>query len=314
MMDVAFCHSAAGSLRAAQSYGKGAYPGGPVGIAFGNGKEPSPAEQRRLQKQLEEKMKAKWESAVPLGGTPQDVFCLSGVFSIGNIAGDGISGARLESFAKLFSCFPPNAFGFAEDLEETRHTLDALVSRAKSGEPLRIWYSDKPDEYCGLCWLMAQLKSRVDPLPPMVTIKLPSRVRKGSTLCQYQGWGEVEPGDFGGFLPLAEPVIPAFVLNMAALWQGLQQQNTPLRAVVNGVLQGVPENFYDPFIEAELQKMPDEFSEPSLVGHVIGRYAGIGDFWIAQRIEKMIESGRLIAVTAPPPGDRVYARILKKPM
>lgn len=314
MMDVAFTQSFTGSLKFAQHYGEGKYPGGVCSFVFGEGeKKPSVQEIRQMQKERQKKMRENWERAVPLGGDPSDVICLAGVFSQGDIRGDGLSEQRTSSLSDLYACFPEVAAGWSQLLNETKQNLETLFRRAEEGEALRVWYSNSPDDACGLCWLMAQIRSRMNPLPEIILVKLPEMVRDGETIFQYRNWGEVPAENLGLFLSYSETAIPAFVTGMTCTWQRLQKQNTQLRAVINGTLQGVPENFYDSFIEEILADLPEEFKEPALVGGVIGQcQLGIGDLWIAQRIEKMIADGKLIALTDPKPGDRLYARMLKK--
>jgi len=62
------------------------------------------------------------------------------------------------------------------------------------------------------------------------------------------------------------------------------------------------EDFYDPFIRAHI---PDgTFRVAQLIGEVIGRHQlGIGDWWIAKRIQAMENRGELITVSK---GDRFY--------
>ncbi len=59
--------------------------------------------------------------------------------------------------------------------------------------------------------------------------------------------------------------------------------------------------------------MDNEFHEAIVIGNILSKYQlGIGDAWIALRIEKMIENGILIPLTQPKPGDMIYRRMLRK--
>ena len=52
-------------------------------------------------------------------------------------------------------------------------------------------------------------------------------------------------------------------------WLPLREENAPLRAVINGQLHRVGEDFYDPFIRA---RIPDgAFQVAQLIGEVLGR-------------------------------------------
>ena len=66
----------------------------------------------------------------------------------------------------------------------------------------------------------------------------------------------------------------------------------------------MPENFYDSFLLRELERLPEEFLEASLVGNVLGRYQlGVGDGWLALRIEAFCRQG-LLEVVQDGPGIR----------
>ena len=109
-------------------------------------------------------------------------------------------------------------------------------------------------------------------------------------------WGGLSPGDWAANMPL-EREIPENVRRAIAMeWSQLREENSPLRAVVNGRLHSVGEDFYDPFIRAQI---PDGiFRVAHLIGDVLGRYQlGIGDWWIAKRIQAMETQGELITVS-----------------
>lgn len=81
-----------------------------------------------------------------------------------------------------------------------------------------------------------------------------------------------------------------------------------MRVVLNGKLHSVKMDFYDPFIRKEIPDGP--FKAAQLIGLVLGRnQLGIGDWLIAQRIRRMVESHELIAVQKDP---AFYGTTLKK--
>ena len=62
--------------------------------------------------------------------------------------------------------------------------------------------------------------------------------------------------------------------------------------MLNGRLVSVPETLYDGFITREIAAAADEFHEANLIGRILGKYElGIGDAWVAHRIECMIKAG-----------------------
>lgn len=83
--------------------------------------------------------------------------------------------------------------------------------------------------------------------------------------------------------------------------------------MLNGQLVGVSENIYDDFILHEIETEGEEFLEAKIIGRVLGKYQlGIGDSWIALRIEEMIHDGKLVAVNVSGKDMPSYHRVLKK--
>lgn len=83
--------------------------------------------------------------------------------------------------------------------------------------------------------------------------------------------------------------------------------------MLNGRLQSVSEDIYDSFILREIMAQPEQFKMAVVIGNVLGKYQlGIGDVWISNRIDKMIENGMLEIVQGAPKGEMIYRRILRK--
>ena len=55
-----------------------------------------------------------------------------------------------------------------------------------------------------------------------------------------------------------------------------------------------------------------EFHQGQLIGRVLGYQLGIGDAWVALRMEEMLRRGLLEAVTQAPPDRPAYHRILRR--
>ena len=177
MTEIVFSDSAGGSLKAAQHYGRGKYCGGTVGVFISrpDGSKPAKTDIEKAQRELEERERLAWEKAVPLGGDPADVFSFNLAWSIGSIAGNSVGMERLAVLKRLFSVYPEDVGKLAA--EQLYHSaakgLDVVRNRVEKGETLRIWYSNQPDEICGLYWLMNLLKSWGLFSVKVVLVKLP---------------------------------------------------------------------------------------------------------------------------------------------
>ena len=108
---------------------------------------------------------------------------------------------------------------------------------------------------------------------------------------------------------------PVFLSACTMKWNQLQNENAPLRAMLNGKLQSVSEDIYDSFILREIAEQPEQFKMAIVIGNVLGKYQlGISDVWISNRIDKMLEDGVLEIIQDAPKGETNYRRILRKRM
>lgn len=318
MLEVVFNDSAAGAMLMAIGHQHSVDSSTVVIFADEDGEQNTTipqAEIEKFQREAAKRERQGWENAVPFEGKREGVICLPLALSVGHISQTGIGTEREEAISLLAGTFPDAASQVVEEILDTaRKGYAALLKQVRNGEPLRIWVSCEPDAMCGLYWLMEQLRPVGLEKLDVTVVELPEW-EKGPDGCivQYTSWGEVEPYRFGE-MALSGKKLPVNLLrSMASRWAELQQENATLRAVLNGKLVSVPESLYDTWILRELENQEDEFQEARLVGQVLGKYRlGIGDAWIALRMEQFIQDGLLIPVTAPGPDAPVYHRILQK--
>lgn len=287
MLELCFDDSTRGALKVAQhcteAIGTGVFG---VVLAERDGKRPSLRERRRVLRQVRREAEERRKSAVSLGGDPGDVLALSLGLDQGDIRAPlAAECPRKELLRRWYE-------DHTEALEKTwRDTLTA-AARLRSlpaGETVRIWANDRePHAACGLLFAAELLRDtaaevRMVFLPPW-------REREDGTVVQYKGWGEVHPEEFGHFLPLEQTLSPNTLRMLAGRWQELKEENAPLRAVVNGEVRSVEETFYDGLIRKYLPA--GETTVGRLIGEILGRERpGIGDTWLAERIQVLIAAG-----------------------
>ncbi len=290
MIEVVFNSSASGSLKIAQRFGKGNYPENSAVSVFVCHKDGTPVTEKELEeakKEFIEKERLAWEKAIPLGGTAADVFCFDLSLSVGAIS---------------------------KDLFDMNHQslLEKIERRLNQKEEIRIWFSNQPDELCGFCWLMDWLNQPGIDEKSIHFIMLPEweKVENG-TLLHRISFGEVDASDWQRYLPLQKTASKVILQTCSSHWNQLVQENAPLRAIVNGRLLSVSEDFYDSFIRREIKKLSAKFREGDLIGNVFGYGFGISDTLIHSRIEQMIFSGELKIAAMPEDGQPAYCRLLR---
>ncbi len=317
MIEVVFGESAYGSLKVAQGYGKGKYQSGAVSVFMANtdGVNPSKEEIQTIKQQVEDCERKNWEMAMPIESGRGDAYCFDMALSVGDISDDGLGQQRRKVLKRMLSV------GFVEDIDtridkkmqNTANALESIIERYSAGEEVRIWYSDNPDEICGMYWLMAQFQA-IKNQTAIYLVKLPNwEYKEDNTIISRNGWGEIAPGEWGKYISLQEKVQPVFLSVCAMKWRKLQEENAPLRAILNGQLQSVSEEIYDSFILREIAVQENEFKMAVVIGNVIGKYQlGISDVWIANRMEKLIANGVLEVIREAPEEGPSYRRILRK--
>ena len=286
MLELCFSQSARGGLRCAQHCGGGGRK--TIGVIVGrdDGRPATRKEIRQAQKQAQQKREALDREAIPLGGTPSDVLGLSLGLDMEDIR-EPLGEARRELLRRWYD---GNDEAADQDWQETLESADRLRA-CGPGDTIRIWADRTPHSACGLPHAASLLKDTKAAVH-VVFLPLWRETGDGKTLVTYLGWGEVEPELFGHFLSREEPVPPLILNVMASRWRELQQENAPLRAVVNGHVRSVGEDFYDGLIRKHIPAGQTKIA--NIIGNVLGQERpGIGAAWLVERIRWMLSTGEL---------------------
>lgn len=241
-------------------------------------------------------------------GLADDVICLNFMADIGDISRPMTSKYRRALIAKMYY---QEQWGADEEMKREiaglgsvyAKNLSRLKKRLESGEPVRVWYSGCPYSVCGMLWLshiLAHYRSEV------YAVELPGFIEEGSTITEFHGWGECEPNKFAEFLSVQRRVSAAELRKNAFEWQRLVKENSPLRAVISGMVVSVPVSFYDFLILRYLGDSP--IREAMLIGKILGKdQLSIGDWWYAQRIEHFIRNNKIAVIEN---SERKYERLI----
>lgn len=317
MIEIVFSDSACGNLKYAKSFGKAKYVGGSVGVILSkhDGSIPSDEEIKQAQKQAEEKERLEWEQALPMDGNAKDIFGFNLMLDIGDISDKDFIVNRAKAIELLWSIYPDYPEDEPFDISENmRKGIENIHKRITSKDEVRIWYGNQPNEICGLYWLMSELAKLPKQPKAVYVVKLPEyQYKENNTIVTPLSWGEVSSSEWHRYTVFAEKTTDVFRRHCVHIWKTLQQENAPLRAMLNGKLHSVSENIYDDFIYREIEKQQDEFSEAMLIGTILGKYQlGIGDAWLANRIEHIIKIGSLEVASEHTKDMPLYHRKLRK--
>ncbi len=241
-------------------------------------------------------------------GTPEKVICLGFMLDVGDIKEPPDSPYRKRL---IYSMYAQNQWEQDEEMEEElrkagdiyANELHRLTEFLDNGEKVRIWYSDAPYSRCGfyhLCNILRKYENEIR------AVKIPEYIVRERSITAYSHWSEVSAEEFAGFLPYEKILSKDEVRMYSSLWNELVEDNSPLRAVINGKVCGVQENFYDFLIWKRLTHKP--IKEARLIGDILGYYQlGIGDTWYATRIDHYIQQGKIRVVED---SENKYARVI----
>lgn len=266
------------------------------------------AESEAASMQAGKKRPLKREPAGGIEGTPEEVICLGFLLDIGDIRENVDSAYRKTLIHDLYT---QEAWGKDPEVDAEFwnladvyvRELQRLKNYLEEGETIRIWYSDAPYSVCGfyhVCSILSEYDN------PVRVVKIPEHIVRGNEIISYRNWGEVAAEEFAGFLPYERELSREEVRMYRSLWMELQEENTPLRAIINGKIMSVGEDFYDFLIWKELTKKP--IKEARLIGNILGKYPiSIGDWWYAKRIHTFLAQGKIRVIED---SKNSYARLI----
>lgn len=294
MIEVMFGESEGETMKVAKNYRRPEFSGPTAWI----GKKPSKEE---FDKMFDGKA---------IGGNSSEVVCIPFILDIGDITIPIGSEYRKNLIFDLYTINESgdkNTLKWLEDAwDKYLKEIKRLKKYASHGECFRLWYSDAPYSLCGLYYVCNLLRENDCKIS---AIKLPQYMQFSDNGIQfYTTWGEINAGKFYKFLPQEKELSTCEIRSFASKWNDLKEERSTLRAVVNGKVIGVPEDFYDHIIRKEI---PDgEIVMGRLIANILGKYRlGIGDWWYAKRIKKMIEHGELVVVQKQ---KKIYRQVLRK--
>ncbi|MPW26855.1 DUF1835 domain-containing protein [Alkalibaculum sp. M08DMB] len=293
MIEVLFSDSEKGSMQLAKVYDEKKILGGAVGYI---GKKPTSDD---IMKHFKGKA---------VGGNSKDVVNIGFSLDVGDISGaiDGIE--RQNVFHKLWGRYDFDNKEQKQFFQNQRKDVQKLLSAAKDGVSIRIWKSNAPYSTCGFYFVCNLLRS-IDCNINVVSLPKYNPISENKTV-EYSHWGEVESGKLYQLLPFEKQLTQIEKRIVSDHWYYLMVENAPLRAIINGKLTSVPENFYDFIITKNL---PDnDFIMARFIGTLLGEYSlGISDSWYAFRIDKMIDENKLIVIENKD-HSHPYGKVLRK--
>jgi hypothetical protein len=234
---------------------------------------------------------------------PADILPLWMVLDVGDLSN---SETRQAVYHDLYSYIPEVP---EEMAHMNRQALERLDRASAAGEAVRLWLCPSdPSELCALLFLCDRY---ADTAPKLSVIRIPDRVMNedAQTVTTYRSSGELPPEAMITMLSYEQPLSDTERRAYALEWRQLVKENAPLRAVVNGRLMSVPDEFYDHTLRANLPE--GTFTAAWPIGKTLSMVPGVGDRWLYMRLMTMVRAGELVEV-APSTDDHPYSGTFRK--
>lgn len=239
-----------------------------------------------------------------ISGAKDEVVCLNLMLDIGDIK-EKIDSEYRKNI--IFDMYTQNGYDNIRKHEEVEKEYVDEVNRfmdyVLKGEKIRIWYNNAPYAICGFYYLCNLLKDNPNEI---FAIKLPEYTQMQEMIVSYQGGEGITPENIGNFIMYEKKISQMEIIMFSDYWTELIEDNSYLRAMINGHLVGVPVDFYDYLLYKHIGNEPIKVGK--LIGYVIGKYKlGVSDWWYASRIEHMIKCNKLKIVED---SDNKYKRLI----
>lgn len=253
----------------------------------------------RTEKELLEMMKTDNQKKGEIG----EVLCISGLFDIGNIHTPFDSDIRKQIYFEM-NKYTTSKEEMEVDWNRLQENLICLKKYAEKKEKFRIWYSNAPHSICGfyfICNFLEEYHCKISIIQLPKEFIIPKGLRTNILM------RELEPKLLYQCLDLEKELQHIQIIHYSNEWNMLLEDNSPLRALINGQLIGVPVDFYDFMIRKVMPK--EEIKVITLIANVLDCYEiGISDIWLYKRILYLIEMNEFELIG----GNKAFEMIIKE--
>lgn len=181
---------------------------------------------------------------------------------------------------------------YTKELRSIRSGIKRVEEFLTKGQPIRLWLSNNANDRCGLYWFCHFAKNYSNEISVVICPGYEYSHRTHTAYVQ-NGWGAFSNPYF-----VAQFASTAHVLDeheKAAYvreWSLLVKENAPLRILIDNVVVGVEESFFDSIILSFTKFEPH--SQRSIMGNMLGKWQGCCDVaFISMRIERLISEDKI---------------------
>lgn len=180
---------------------------------------------------------------------------------------------------------------FSEQLKQERKKFEKFKKFINDGHKIRLWISNTANNRCGLYWLCNFLKDYTNELSMVVCpgyeyddiTDTVEEIRKWSMFSNP--WSMVE------CIKEAHIVCEKEKSAYSKRWAELVKENAQLRILVDDMIVGVNEDFFDNAILGFVNAEPK--TQNRIMGNMLGKWQSGDVYFLSKRIEHLIEKGEI---------------------
>ncbi len=180
---------------------------------------------------------------------------------------------------------------YKEELKQERKKFEKIKNFITAGHDIRLWISNTANNRCGLYWMCSFLQNYTNKLSIVVCpgFEYDDVTNKASEKRNWSAYSN--PWFVSEFISTARVVCEKERAAYSKRWEELVKENAPLRILIDDVIVGVNEDFFDSSILSFVDVEPK--SQNSIMGKMLGKWQCGDVFFISKRIEHLIESNKI---------------------
>ncbi len=225
------------------------------------------------------------------------IFPLWMFLNLGNIDCEDLIAEQVRIMVEYDKYFSKNTTDeeleaiYEEELKQERKKFEQFKKLITDGHNIRVWISNIANNRCGLYWLCNFLKTYANELSIVACPGFECDDVTNKTI-ENRNWAAYSnPWYMAEFVSDARVLCEKERAAYSKRWEEMVEENAALRILIDDVIVGVNEDFFDNSILSIVDVEPK--SQNSIMGKMLGRWQCGDVFFISKRIEHLIESNKI---------------------
>lgn len=179
---------------------------------------------------------------------------------------------------------------YLDQIKKLKEIWAKLKHFLESGAKIRLWLNNTAKDRCGLYWLCSVLKDYDAKLYTVVCPEIEYDEIENKTR-ETGIWPFCSQHMFPIYCNDARPVEKSKVLAYSAIWERLAKENSLYRIMIDNTVISTERSFFDELILSRFSSEPK--TQEEIMGKLIGRWQCFDVAFLSERIEHLLDLGKL---------------------